>query len=117
MKDKKMPEIWLIEDADECADKNGNAIPFYKFVGDTFKPSESTVRAKHAAKATLHELADLCDQDAETMNAHDYAGVHRLLGTMMLRVISKTEATRIMRHVAEHRGLHGMNGLCGNSLI
>lgn len=63
--------------------------------------------------ATLEELADLCDQCAENVNAHDFVGVHRLLAALLQRELGRDGAKVVMRHIAELGGLDGMNGICG----
>ncbi len=61
--------------------------------------------------ATLDELAELCDHDAENCNRHDFCGVHRKLARMMLETGFNREGARLlMRDIAERGGLHGMNG-------
>jgi hypothetical protein len=66
-----------------------------------------------APEATLEQLADLCDQEAESENAHDFVGAHRLLAALLFRRLGRETATAIMREVAELGGLDGMNGICG----
>lgn len=62
----------------------------------------------------LEELADLCDEQAEQSNAHDFVGSHRSLAALLFREVGREPATRIMRHIAEMGGLDGMNGVCTN---
>lgn len=115
MSRKDKVEIWLIEDKDVCYDeKTGAAVPIYQFVSrGKWEPEASTVLRRDAAKATLEDLVELCDQDAESINAHDYCGAHRLLGAVLYRQLGRAKATKVMREIAERRGLHGMNGICG----
>jgi hypothetical protein len=61
---------------------------------------------------TLKDLANLCDQNAESINAHDFVGVHRLLSTLLAARVAD-DAYGIMKQIAELGGLHGMNGVCG----
>jgi hypothetical protein len=63
--------------------------------------------------ATLEELADFCDQLAESGNAHDFVGTHRLLAVLLHRYAGREKATAILREVAERHGLHGMSGVLG----
>jgi hypothetical protein len=105
------PNIGLIEDASECHDvKTGKAVPFY-----TFNPGDygGKLLRNDAEEATLEELVELCDQDAESVNAHDFCGAHRLLAAVLYRNLGRATATDVMRDIAYRRGLHGMNGLCG----
>lgn len=60
----------------------------------------------------LEELADLCDEQAEQCNAHDFVGSHRGLAALLYREVGRELATRVMRHIAEMGGLDGMNGVC-----
>lgn len=104
--------IVLIEDAGECYDPaTTKAVPFYTYHGEDY--AKEAVIASDAEAATLEELVWLCDQDAGNVNAHDYCGVHRLLGAVLIRDLGRTAATTVMRNIAYRRGLHGMNGLCG----
>jgi hypothetical protein len=66
-----------------------------------------------AHDATLEQLADLCDNQAEQINAHDYVGTHRLLAAVLYRHVGRETATAILRDIAELGGLHAMNGVCG----
>lgn len=111
---RKTPEIWLVADADECCDPTtGDAIPIFEYVHETFRPDPDTVLQKTADGATLEQLVGLCDHDAENINAHDFCGTHRLLGAILFRRLGREVATRVMRDIAERRGLHGMAGICG----
>lgn len=65
-----------------------------------------------AADATLEQLADMCDLEAESANAHDFVGSHRLLAALLYRHVGRERATAILREVAELGGLDGMNGVC-----
>lgn len=65
-----------------------------------------------AADATLEELVGLCDHDAESVNAHDFCGSHRVLGGLLYRQTGRETATKLMREIALRGGLHGMNGVC-----
>ncbi len=60
--------------------------------------------------ATLEELADMCDHDAEASNRHSFVGNHRLLAALLYRYVGRQQAGVIMRDIAERGGLHGMNG-------
>lgn len=109
-----LPQIWLLADPEECHDvETGKAIPFYAYISKGWEPAPSTVLRKDAIKATLEELVELCDRDAENINAHDFVGCHRLLGRVLFERAGRHTATQIMRFIAERRGLHGLNGVCG----
>jgi hypothetical protein len=62
---------------------------------------------------TLEELADLCDEQAEQRNAHEFVGSHRLMAALLHRKTGRDKATDIMRQIAEMGGLNGMNGIGG----
>lgn len=102
--------IYRIENADECHDvKTGAAVPYLTFL----KPSAGDkVISKGGQDATLEELVGLCDQAAESCNAHDYCGAHRLLGAVLYRRTGREKATEIMLDIALRGGLHGMGGIC-----
>lgn len=99
--------IYTIEDANEVTDKDGKPVPFLTY----YKPHKGQkVIAENADKATLDELAELCDRDAEAKNRHAFCGAHEALGLLLLQHVPKAKATEIMRAIAHERGLHGMNG-------
>jgi hypothetical protein len=58
---------------------------------------------------TLEELADFCDQGAESANHHDMIGVHRLLAVILFRQCGRAKATEIMTEIAERGGLDDMD--------
>ena len=60
---------------------------------------------------TLEELADLCDQEAESRNNHNYVGLHKLVATLLFKQLGREKATKIMQEIAEYKGLDGMKGL------
>ena len=64
---------------------------------------------------TIDALCDVMDQDAENINAHAFAGVHRRLATLMTETLGLDPD--MVRHVyialAERQGLHGLDGYCG----
>ena len=62
--------------------------------------------------ATTEELADLCDQDAESYNNHFAVGMHRVLATLLGNLYCDEYVNEIMLVIAEYGGLDGMNG-CG----
>lgn len=62
--------------------------------------------------ATTEELADLCDQDAESCNNHFAVGTHRLLAVLLCNKVGDDYANKIILEIAEYGGLDGMNG-CG----
>lgn len=114
-RDRKV-EILLLEDADTFQDeKTGKAVPCYVYEyqdsRDEYPPG--TVKRRDGKLATLEDLVGLCDQDAESINAHDFCGAHRLLGAVLYRQLGRAKATEVMLDIAERRGLHGMTGTCG----
>lgn len=65
-----------------------------------------------AADATIEDLADFCDLGAESANAHDFVGAHRLLAALLHKHCGREKATAVMREIAELGGLDEMNGVC-----
>ena len=57
---------------------------------------------------TITELADMCDQNAESKNHHGFVGVHRMLAVIMHDVLGRGDATVVMREIAEYGGLDGL---------
>ncbi len=58
---------------------------------------------------TPEEYAELCDDQAENENMHDFCGVHAaLLKVLRDNVASPKALDGIMRTVAENGGLQGM---------
>jgi hypothetical protein len=105
-------ELWLVQN-DHYLDKpNGTPVPHLEFV-DPKDPPDGEVLRKDGATATLEDLVGLCDQDAESVNAHDYCGAHRLLAAVLYKELGRKKATKIMLEIAQRRGLHGMAGMVG----
>jgi hypothetical protein len=104
-------EIYRVLDVDACHNaETGEAIPYLTREGEVY--GEAKLLSAGGADATLEELVGLCDQDAESCNAHDFCGAHRLLGAVLFRQYGRDSATATMLHVALLGGLHGMNGVC-----
>jgi hypothetical protein len=111
-------EIWQLEDANQCHNvKTGKAVPFYVYEYSDSRADypPGVVKRRDGKRATLEELVHLCDHDAESINAHDFCGAHRLLGEVLYRNLGRAKATKIMLDIAERRGLHGMSGVCGTA--
>jgi hypothetical protein len=103
---KKYP-IWLVKDAELCYHNvTKNAIPFYTF--DI--ANRNIILRKDAELASIDDLAELCDMDAEQENAHTFVGVHQKLADLLVKRLGKKAATQIMLDIAYHKGLHTMNG-------
>ncbi len=62
---------------------------------------------------TLESLADLCDQQAESCNAHDFVMSHRALAALLFQEVGRKAATKIMMRISRYEGLPGMTGVCG----
>jgi hypothetical protein len=104
-------QIYRILDVTECYDpKTGKAVPYLTYDGKVY--GDAKVVSKGALDATLEELVGLCDQDAESRNAHDFCGAHRLLGAILFRNYGRESATKTMRDIALLGGLQGMCGIC-----
>lgn len=92
---------------EEYTDMEGNSIPHITY----YKP-EPGEPVNDGGDATLEELVELCDQDAESRNAHDFCGSHRLLGGLLHRHLGRAKATEVMLDIARYGGQHGMGGVC-----
>ncbi len=103
-------QIWRVSDGN-YTDRDGAWLPYLTY--DEPATKEEIV-SFGANDATLEELVHLCDQDAESCNAHDFCGSHRLLGAVLHRHLGRTMATRIMLDIAMYGGQHGMGGVCTN---
>ncbi len=104
-------QIYRILDKDEFFNtKTGVAVPFIKYHDPTWKEAGQILR-RDGGDATLEELVQLCDQDAENRNAHEFVGAHRLLGRVLYTQYGRGAATKTMLEIAELGGLHGMNGV------
>lgn len=64
-------------------------------------------------EVTLEAIADIFDQDAENINAHDYVTCHRGLAALLHKHVGRGKATVIFRDLAKLGGLHRMLGICG----
>ncbi len=64
----------------------------------------------------LEELVQMCDQEAESRNNHDYVGAHRILATLLFNKLGREKATEIMLEIAEYGGLDAMNRLYADQL-
>lgn len=87
----------------------------FRVQGESFLTYDGEVSGIDATDATLEELVGLCDHDAENRNAHDFCGVHRLLGAILIRNFGRQSATIAMRDIAQRGGLQGMAGICCES--
>ena len=90
----------------------GDSAPYYVFASPY--DDESEIVGRGTDSATLEELVDLCDRDAENRNAHDFCGVHRLLGALLYNQTGRPAATALMAWIAQRGGLQGMAGICSD---
>lgn len=91
----------------EAFTKDGKAVPYITY--ENPGPGETLGKGDDA---TLEELVELCDGDAESCNAHEFCGSHRLLGAILYRHLGRAKATEIMLDIARYGGQHGMGGVC-----
>jgi hypothetical protein len=104
-------EIFRMLDKDAFYDiKTGEAVPYLTYDGSVY--GDAKVLSAGAEDATLEELVGLCDQNAESCNAHAFCGAHRLIGAVLYRRFGRKSATEAMRDVALLGGLQGMAGVC-----
>lgn len=89
----------------------GDDLPIWDYLDSLIEQHEQIVN-RDESQATLEDLAWLCDRKAEAVNAHNFCGVHRLLGAVLYQQYGREEATKTMLRIAKLGGLHGMNGVC-----
>lgn len=107
-------KIYRIKNAAEFyVEATGEAVPYLTYEKPC--PPEDKVVGEGASDASLEELVGLCDHDAESRNAHDFCGTHRLLGAVLFRKLGRDVATEIFRDIALRGGLQGMSGVCCES--
>lgn len=70
------------------------------------------VGAATSEQVTIEQRADMLDSRAESMNAHDVVGMHRLLSAFLTRYLGRSMATTLLWQIAQYDGLDGMNGVC-----
>lgn len=104
-------EIYRVLDKDECYNTTtGEAVPYLTYDGKVF--GDAKIISTGGNDASLEELVGLCDQDAESRNAHEFCGSHRLLGAVLFRQYGREAATKTMLEIARFGGLQGMTGVC-----
>jgi hypothetical protein len=54
---------------------------------------------------TAQEYAELCDQEAEHSNRHDFCGVHAGLLALLRKHVDRIPTLHLMRSIAEAGGL------------
>lgn len=106
-------EIYRVLDVNECHDlKTGKAVPYLTYEGTVY--GDAKIVSVGGVESTLEELVGLCDQSAESCNAHDFCGTHRLLGSLLFKRYGRESATETMLAIALYGGLHGMSGVCSD---
>ncbi len=86
--------------------------PYLSYDGEVYGADK--IISTGGTDATLEELVDLCDKDAENRNAHDFCCIHRLLGAVLYRRYGRESATAAMLDIAMLGGLQGMGGICSD---
>ena len=76
---------------------------------DTFPP-HVLINADESA-ASIEDLVDLCDRDAENANYHDFCGVHKKLAAILKRQYGD-DAKKAMLEITKQGGLHGIRESC-----
>jgi hypothetical protein len=94
----------------DYTDKDDKPIPHFRYEDPGWPTPRAEVLADDASTATLEELVELCDQDAESCNSHPFVGTHRILGAVLFRQYGRESATKTMLFIAERKGLHTMSG-------
>lgn len=64
----------------------------------------------------IENLVQLCDQNAESRNNHDFVGTHRILSALLFRKLGRKQTTEIMIEIAELGGLDAMSGKYADEL-
>ncbi len=103
--------IYRVENAENFSGRDGEPVPYLTYEKPN-KQAGDRLLSKGGSDATLEELVGLCDHSAENCNAHDFCGVHRLMGAVLYRKCGRLIATAIMLDIAQRGGLHGMGGIC-----
>jgi hypothetical protein len=86
---------------------HGDDYPYW----DDTKYLDGEIIDSDESHATLEDLVKYCDHDAESCNAHDFCGAHRLLGRVLYDHVGRAKATEIMLAIAKMEGLQGMTGV------
>lgn len=63
----------------------------------------------------LEQVADFCDQNAESRINRDYCGTHRILAALLYQEVGHEQATKLLVAIAAYGGLDGMNGVGGEA--
>lgn len=92
---------------------SGDDEPYWDYL-DSFNEHEVIV-SRNPSDATIEELCKMCDRKAESSNAHDFVGTHRLLGSLLFRNLGRVEATKVMLDISLYGGLSAMSGICTDS--
>jgi hypothetical protein len=104
-------EIYRILDVTSCYNEaTGEAVPYLSYDGTVY--GKAKIVSKGGRDATLEELVQLCDHDAEDRNAHEFCGAHRLLAAVLYSRYRRESATATMLEIALLGGLQGMTGIC-----
>lgn len=64
-----------------------------------------SLETKSADDATLEDLAEFCDSEAENANYHNLVGAHEIVAAALLKAGGREKATEMMRVIAEFGGL------------
>lgn len=102
-------KIYRVQNSDCFDESTGECIPVLTYE-KPFKKAD--VVSTGGDDGTLEELVQLCDQHAESLNAHEFCGTHRLLGAVLFNQVGRKKATKILLDIARRGGLHRMSGVC-----
>lgn len=101
-------KIYCVLSPDGCTSiKTGKPVPFFTFSGTGYKKEEIVT-----GQPTTADLVNLCDQDAENRNAHDFCGVHKALRKVLLKKFGHEQTHQIMSEIASFGGLQGIGNIC-----
>jgi len=72
-------------------------------------------REASSHEITLEQLADMFDQHAESINAHDFVTTHRALAALLYKNFGREIATKVLMSLVDFKGLHGLTGIGGRT--
>jgi hypothetical protein len=76
----------------------------------------SEFRVALPEEITLERICLMLDRNAESCNAHDYVGAHRLLCALLIIECGEQMAFKVMRRLASIEGIHGLTGCRGRGI-
>jgi len=100
-----MEKIYHVQNDDYLDSKTREPIPRIDYFEKGKFGRETLLIRKDAEDATLDELTQLCDQQAENSNDHAFCGTHEALGKILKKEVGDKLSTQIMLQIALKGGL------------